>query len=180
VEAIGEFWTLDACTAVFLHGDLSYAGHQALVNIMSKAYDFRSDSFTAVHLPRGCGMPRQKSMNKVESHLKVIAELFNVKPLEDGQATAVDINTLVSRRMQLMMDLCTEKRPLPVSLQVQVAANATGWTKKPSNPHLKNFPALTVKVVNDIDRCRGSSRRECSCQQQQMPAVPLSWRELPW
>ena len=40
VQAIEETWTMDICTSIFIHGGLTLPGYQALINIMSKAYNF--------------------------------------------------------------------------------------------------------------------------------------------
>ena len=118
VEAIEERWTLDICTAIFIHGDLTFAGYQALINIMSKAYDFSDDTFKAISLPHGTEMPKLQSKNKLHMHLKEIAELFDMKPLEQGQGVSVNIHTLLSARLQLMRNLASEKHPLPGHVKV--------------------------------------------------------------
>ena len=69
VEAIQERWTFDICAAMFVHGELTYAGYQALINIMSRTYCVEVDTSEPISLPHGPTMPRLKSKYKLHHHL---------------------------------------------------------------------------------------------------------------
>ena len=111
VEAIEEQWTVDTCTSIFIHGGLTFAGYQALINIMSKAYNFSDDSFYPIKLPHGTEMPKLNSKNKLHNHLTTLADMFGMKPLDEGKGVAVNINKLVEARLQLIQRMSTEQHP---------------------------------------------------------------------
>lgn len=171
VSAIEGRWTLDICTAIFIHGDLSYAGYQALINIMSKEYSFSEDSFQSIRLPYGTEMPKMQSKNKLHEHLKVIADIFGMKPLDHGKGVAVNIKNLVEARLQHMNNLATEQHPLPRHVKVQLSADAAGWRKRPSDPMLKNFSAFVVKVIHNIQRWEDDDEEEVRGNQRVGDAV---------
>ena len=89
---------MDTCTAIFIHGGLAFAGYQALINIMSKTYNFSDDTFHAMQLPYGTELPKLCSKNKLHRHLASVADMFGMKPLDEGRGVAVRINSLVEAR----------------------------------------------------------------------------------
>jgi hypothetical protein len=38
VQSIESKWTIDVCLAMFIYGDMTYEGYQALINLMSREY----------------------------------------------------------------------------------------------------------------------------------------------
>ena len=118
VTAIEEKWTIDTCTAIFIHGGLTFAGYQALINIMSKAYNFSDDTFQPMQLPYGTELPRLQSKNKLHQHLATVADMFGMKPLDEGKGVAVNIHNLVQARLQHIRSLSTEQHPLLAHVKV--------------------------------------------------------------
>ena len=108
VKSIEDRWTIDTCTTIFIHGGLTFAGYQALINIMSKAYNFSDDTFQPMQLPHGKELPRLHSKNKIHQHLATVAEMFGMKPLNEGKGVALNINSLVQARLQHIRSLSTD------------------------------------------------------------------------
>ena len=153
VDAIEEQWTLDICAAMFVHGELTYAGYQAILNIMSKAYSFENDRFEPMILPQGSEMPKLKSKNSLHEHIKEIADEFGIKSMQDGRAAALDVRTVLRSRLQAIKKVHDRyDLPMPDSVQIQLAADAATWRKRPTNSMMKNFTAFAVKVILAIPR----------------------------
>ena len=121
VDAIQEHWTEDVCAAMFVHGDLTYAGYQAIINIMSRTYCFETDAFLDIELPHGSKMPRPVSKNKMWNHVKAISEEFGITSLGEGQAAALEIKTVLRSRLRAIKKAraATNLGVLPDELKVQ-------------------------------------------------------------
>ena len=155
VQSIEEQWTIDICAAMFVHGDLTYAGYQAILNIMSKAYNFDNDQFQEIQLPHGTAMPKLRSKNKLHVHLLSIAEEFGLKSQDDGRAASVDVRIVLTSRLRAIKKMHDRlDLPMPSSVKVQLAADAAGWRKRPSNPMMKNFTAFVVKTLMEMPRIK--------------------------
>ena len=122
VEAIQEQWSQDVCTAIFVHGDMTYAGYQALVNLTSKTYCFNTDTFLPVQLPYGSAMPKLKSKNMLRAHLQQISEMHGLKTMEGGRAAAVNIHTLLQLRLTHIRKHAPEQASLPATIKVRLIA----------------------------------------------------------
>ena len=153
VRAIEEQWSMDICAAMFVHGELTFAAYQALINIMSKTYNLEKDEFEPICLPYGTEMPKFKSKNRLHVHLLEIAQEFGIKPMANGQAASVDVRKVLDSRLRAIKrrhDMY--ELPMPAHVKVQLAADAATWRKRPSNPLMKNFTTFVVKVMMDIPR----------------------------
>ena len=153
VAAIEDRWSLDICAAIFVHGELTYAGYQAILNITSKTYNAETDRFDPFFLPHGSEMPKLKSKNSLHEHIREIADEFGIKSMQDGRAAALDVRSVLRSRLRVVKDLHDRHNlPMPDSIQVQLAADAATWRKRPSNAMMKNFTAFVVKAVIPIPR----------------------------
>ena len=122
VEAIQEKWSQDVCTAIFVHGDMTYAGYQALINLTSKTYCFNTDTFLPVQLPYGSEMPKLRSKNMLRAHLQEISEMHGLKTMEGGRAAAVDIKKLLQLRLSHIRKHAPEQASLPATIKVRLIA----------------------------------------------------------
>ena len=150
VQAIQAHWTLDVCAAMFSHGDLTFAGYQAIINLMCRSYNHNTDSFEDVRLPHGSSMPHLVSKNKLWNYIQSIAEEFGIKSLDNGQAAALDIKAVLLSRLGAIKKAYKDER-LPENIRVQLAADAANWRRKPRNSILKNFTAFVVKPLLEIE-----------------------------
>ena len=120
VAAIQNLWTLDVCAAVFIHGDMSLAGYQAVLNILSKTYEFADDRFKPILLPHGTEMAKLCSRNSLQNHLRQVSEFFGMEVLDNGRAAAVDIRLVIVGRLKLMKSVAdsSQEHPLPSTMVV--------------------------------------------------------------
>ena len=120
VQAIQNLWTLDICAAVLIHGDMSLAGYQAVLNILSKTYEFADDRFRPIVLPHGTEMAKLCSRNSLQDHLKKVTEFFGMEVLDNGRAAAVDIRLVIVGRLKLMKSVAdaSQEHPLPSTMEV--------------------------------------------------------------
>ena len=122
VEAIQEKWSQDVCTAIFVHGDMTYAGYQALINLTSKTYCFNTDTFLPMQLPYGSDMPKLRSRNMLRAHLQEIFEMHGLKTMEGGRAAAVDIHKLLQLRLTHIRKHAPKQASLPATIKVRLIA----------------------------------------------------------
>lgn len=100
VEAIQEMWCLEVCASMFMQADMTWAGYQAVINLMCRQYDSSSDEAVDLKLPHGSSMPRFKPKNTLLSYLKEMSDSLGICPVAEGQAALADIQTLLLSRLQ--------------------------------------------------------------------------------
>lgn len=153
VQCIQQKWDLDACTAMFVYGNMTWEGYQAVLNLLSKEFCDSTETFDIMTCPHGTKFPKLQSKYKLFAHVNEIAKTFGLQQLDDGRAAAIDIKRIIQSRLQVVKRHSDKSRqPLPSVIMVQLAADAAGWRKRPREKTFKNFTALVVKVMADIKR----------------------------
>ena len=156
ITILKQHWSVETCTAMFLHGGLTHAGYQAVSNIASGTWNAVNEQFDRLLCPDGSTpLPRWASLHKITAYIKDCCDELGLTSLGGGQAAALSISSVLKARLEELLELATEEDDIPDLVTVQLAADSAGWHKKPEDSIMKSFTSFVVKPILEKLHARG-------------------------
>ena len=150
VRAIETHWSQEICAGIYIHGDFTKAGWQAMVNLMSKEYDMETEEFVRVRLPYGSQLPKFTSLHTLNAFMESASVgKYGLEAVEGGKGAVLNLTSVLKCRLRAILRTGTT---LPQTIAVQLVADAAGWRKKPSVKFSKNFTSFVLKVLVPVKR----------------------------
>ena len=147
ISILKEHYNVENCAALFMHGNLTHAGYQAISNLMAGVWDSVDEKFVRLMAPDGkTPIPRMASLHVLLDYFKKCAEEFGVESLHEGQGGALNIQRVLQSQVEYLLK-DAEPESIPQQIPVQFAADSAGWSKKPTDKIMKNFTALVVRPI---------------------------------
>ena len=147
LDILREHYSVENCAALFMHGNLSHAGYQAISNILAGVYDNINEKFVRLMAPDGqTPIPRLTSLHVLLEYFKQVAEEFGMESVHQGQGGVLNLESVLKSQVEHLLD-GVEQGEVPEQIAVQLAADSAGWSKKPTHKIMKNFTSVIVKPI---------------------------------
>ena len=155
LDILKRHYSVENCAALFMHGNLTHAGYQAISNIMSGVYDNINDKFVRLMAPDGkTAVPRMVSLHVLLEYFRQCAEEFGVESVHEGQGGVLNVEKVLQSQVEHLLaqpgsqqEQQGEHAAVPEQIPVQLAADSAGWSKKPTHKVMKNFTAIVVRPI---------------------------------
>ena len=140
---------MENCAALFMHGNLTHAGYQAISNILSGMWSHVDGKFLQLMAPDGkTPVPRLASLHVLLQYFNECAAELGMESVHEGQGGVLNIEMILKSQVEhLLKDALDEH--IPVFIPTLLAADSAGWSKKPTHKVMKNFTAMVVRPVLD-------------------------------
>ena len=132
MQILRHHFSVETCATLYMHGNLTQAGYQAISNIMAGIWDNVIEKFIRLVAPDGkTPIPRLVSLRMLMDYFSECDKELGLASVHMGQGGVLNLVVILKAQVEYLLDGATEEQ-IPKKIPVQLAVDADGWHKKPT------------------------------------------------